>query len=195
MKTNTYVRLTCFARPSQVTLPLYRFAKAGRVKAVLEGRLLDDVRCREGIRIKVDRRNGDPTLREERLNTSPVVRVEDGYNIRPGRRAAMAGVTPVMTIRADTNTSACWVQVGWIRRVKPSPRRSEHRREKVVQPTKATNDETYLDQRSAPGIPLFRPSRSFAAFRCRASTRCASYNWGYFHRFFDAAAPLPRPSI
>ena len=94
MKTNTYVRLTCFAKPSQVTLPLYRFAKAGRVKAVLEGRLLDDVRCREGIRIKVDRRNGDPTLREEHLNTSPVVRVEDGYAMTESRIIQVLRIPP-----------------------------------------------------------------------------------------------------
>ncbi len=78
MRRNTYVRLVCYDKPPQITLPLYRFAKAGRVTAVLEGRLLDDVRCREGIRLQADYRNGAPT-QEDHLNTSPVIRVEDGY--------------------------------------------------------------------------------------------------------------------
>jgi hypothetical protein len=78
MRRNTYVRLVCYDKPPQITLPLYRFAKAGRVTAVLEGRLLDDVRCREGIRLHADYRNGAP-IREDSLITSPVVRVEDGY--------------------------------------------------------------------------------------------------------------------
>jgi len=78
MRRNTYVRLTCFAKPKKITHPLSRCAKLGRTTAVLEGRLLDDVRCRQGIRLQADCRNGSP-IREDYLITSPVVRLEDGY--------------------------------------------------------------------------------------------------------------------
>jgi hypothetical protein len=94
MRRNTYVRLVCYDKPPQITLPLYRFAKAGRVTAVLEGRLLDDVRCRQSIRIKVDHRNGAPNLREELLNTSPVVRVEDGYAMTESRIIQVLRIPP-----------------------------------------------------------------------------------------------------
>jgi hypothetical protein len=94
MLRNTYVRLVCYDKPPRITLPLYRFAKAGRVTAVLEGRLLDDVRCRQSIRIKVDHRFGAPNLREELLNTSPVVRVEDGYAMTESRIIQVLRIPP-----------------------------------------------------------------------------------------------------
>jgi len=97
MRRNSYVRVTCFARPGKITQPLPRCAKLGRVTAVLEGRLLDDVRCREGIRLNADYRNGAP-IREDFLITSPVVRVEDGYALTDTSIVQILRIPPPPTV-------------------------------------------------------------------------------------------------
>lgn len=78
MRRNTYVRLSCYFNPPRdSTVPLADLARSARATGVIEGRLLADVRCREGIKLRADYRNGR-TIAEE-LTTSTVVRLEAGY--------------------------------------------------------------------------------------------------------------------
>lgn len=104
MRRNTYVRLTYYRRPPRkIAVPLARFAKVGNAAVVLEGCLLDDVRCREGIRIRADYRNGVPT--HEGLTTSPVVLIEDSYALTDHHIVQFVRIPPPWKMQAPSDGS------------------------------------------------------------------------------------------
>ena len=78
MKRNTYVRLQFYTRPSEDTTgPLARAVESAVLLGMIQGRLLDDVRLRQGIHLQADYRNGASTI--EKISSRPVLRIEPGY--------------------------------------------------------------------------------------------------------------------
>src|ERR1700722_5417179 len=78
MKRNTYVRLQFYTRPSEDTTgPLARVVETAVLLGMIQGRLLDDVRLRQGIHLQADYRKGASTI--EKSSSRPVLRIEPGY--------------------------------------------------------------------------------------------------------------------